>query len=220
MEDMGNSLQDRLIEMGRKNLLILGLFFVGMIFLGYGLIALLGASNSSKEIIFEPGSDSTLSSEANPKQNKVDEIVIDVEGAVLKPGIYSLVSNSRLSDALISAGGLSENADRDWLAKNLNLAVKLVDGAKIYIPRIGETLLRSASSNFEGQAGITGNLASDQINVNTASEEVLDTLPGVGPVTAQKIINGRPYSSIDELLSKKTVGSKVFEQIKEKITVY
>ena len=110
-----------------------------------------------------------------------------------------------------------------YVTKNLNLAIKVTDGTKIYIPKIGETEtesitpLRSAMQNFGGQAGIMSNA---QININTSSELELDSLPGIGPVTVQKIINSRPYSSIDELLSKKIVGSKVFEEIREKISVY
>lgn len=201
----------------KKNILPLSLGFFGLIFLGYGLIGLIGSSDSSKSIIFEPGNDSNLSSDAPSKEDKTLKIVVDVEGAVLKPGVYTLSSNSRVSEAIIAAHGLSGNADRDWLVKNLNLAAKLTDGAKIYIPRMGEAL-KSAM----GGTGITSTTGgeSTQININTASEDLLDSLPGVGRVTAQKIINGRPYSSIDDLLSRKIVGSKVFQEIKEKISVY
>ncbi len=75
-------------------------------------------------------------------------------------------------------------------------------------------MLNASSTSSEGI--IVGVL----ININTASESQLDTLPGIGPVTAQKIIVGRQYGSIDELLSKKVVGAKVFEQLKDKISVY
>ena len=202
----------------KRHWLPLSLGFVGLIFLGYGLIALLGAADSSKEIIFEAGSNSGLSSESTSNQDKDRNIIVDVEGAVLNPGVHHVASDSRIFDALIKAGGLGVDADRNWVTKNLNLAAKLADGAKIYIPRIGEDV--KSITWGTGTTGITGSIADSQVNINTASEQALDSLPGVGPVTAQKIINGRPYSSIDELLSKKIVGSKVFEQIKEKITVY
>jgi len=207
----------------KRNWLVLALGFLGLILFAYGLIGLLGSTDSSEDVIFEPGHDSTKS-ESLSSQDQDEKIVVDVEGAVLKPGIYSLSSDSRLSDALIAAGGLSEKADRDWLAKNINLAAKLSDGAKIYIPKAGEDVRGITSGTpqrprFEGQAGFIGN-DSEQININTASEELLDTLPGVGPVTAEKIINGRPYSSIDELRSRKIVGNKVFEDIKGKISLY
>ena len=193
----------------KKNILPLALGFLGLMFLGYGLIALLGLSDSSKDVVFEPQDDSVLSSQSSSSATSDRQLVVDVEGAVLKPGVHNVPSDSRLQDALIAAGGLSSDADRDWVTKNLNLAVKVTDGTKIYIPKLGE--------DVRGQMVSTN---SDQVNINIASEQALDSLPGVGPVTAQKIINGRPYSSIDELLSRKIVGSKVFEEIKGKVTAY
>jgi len=203
----------------KRHWLPITLGFFGLIFLGYGLIVLFGSSDSAKDVVFEPQDASVLSSESSSATSQLRQLVVDVEGAVLKSGVHYVSSDSRLQDALIAAGGLSSDADRDWVTKNLNLAVKLTDGAKIYIPRIGEDV-KGTTPLRQGFAGQAGSTSSDQININTASEQSLDSLPGIGPVTAQKIINGRPYSSIDELLSKKIVGSKVFEQIKEKITVY
>lgn len=151
---------------------------------------------------------------------RIDEIqtniFVDVGGAVEKPGVYKLVGNSRVNDALIIAGGLGLKADREWVEKNLNLAAKLVDGQKIYIPEKGEgedSNKVSPRSNLQGET-LKG------ININTASSAELDTLWGVGPATAQKIIDNRPYGGIEELLTKKVIKSNVFEAIKDKITVY
>jgi competence protein ComEA len=202
----------------KRNLIPIVLGFFGLIFLGYGLIALIGASKSSSDVIFESSEDSNLSSGPASPKSPVRDIVVDVEGAVLKPGVHYVSSDSRVQDALIAAGGLSSDADRDWVTKNLNLAVKVTDGTKIYIPRIGEDVKGAIGGT--GITSTTGSIADSQVNINTASDQALDSLSGIGPVTAQKIINGRPYSSIDELLSRKIVGSKVFEQIKEKITAY
>ncbi|HYM65593.1 MAG TPA: helix-hairpin-helix domain-containing protein, partial [Candidatus Sulfotelmatobacter sp.] len=117
----------------------------------------------------------------------------------------------------ISAQGLSEDADRDYISKNINLAQKLSDGAKIYIPKIGEVV----SLNQNSESNVLGVQAQTSlININSATSESLDSLPGVGPVTAQKIINSRPYATIDELLSKKIVSNSVFTKIKDKITVF
>ncbi len=115
--------------------------------------------------------------------------------------------------------GLPEKADRNWVEKNLNLAAKLSDGAKIYIPKLGE--LQNNTTNFVQGISSEGNVTGSNslINVNTVSASELDTLHGVGPVTAQKIISNRPYQSVDELLSKKSVNSKVFSQIKDKVSV-
>lgn len=173
-----------------------------MMFFAYGLIGLFASGRSaSEDIVFETSSEKNLMEERT--------ILIDVEGAVVKPGLYKLPLNSRIQDGLVAAGGLSLSADRSYVSKNLNLAIMLIDGAKIYIPILGEAVESS---------GVLS--ASSQVNINTSSQSQLEELPGIGPATALKIINGRPYSSIEELSSKKIVGSKVFDQIKDKISVY
>lgn len=187
----------------KKHWLPLSLGALGMIFFAYGLIGLfLSNKTASDDIVFEANS-----AQQNPSEAKT--IVIDIEGAVVKPGLYKLPQDSRIQDSLIAAGGLSVSADREYIAKNLNLATKLTDGAKIYVPSVGEAVIGGAVLN-----------SSSQININTGSQSSLEDLPGIGPVTAAKIIEGRPYGSVDELLSKKIVGNKVFGQIKDKISVY
>ncbi len=137
-------------------------------------------------------------------------ILVDVGGAALKPGIYELASDARVNDALILAGGLAKDADRDWISQNLNLAAKLTDGAKIYIPFQDEfNTNKDSPSQSKGES----------LNINTASLAELDQLWGIGPVTAQKIIDSRPYAKVDDLLEKKIVKINVYEAIKDKITV-
>ncbi len=186
----------------KKYWLPIALFLFGLILLVSGLISSL--NSKSEEIIFKPAED--VKSAVTKRK-----IVIDVSGEVIKPGVYSLEEGSRIQDALILASGLSQNADRDWVSKNLNLAQKLVDGTKIYIPKQGEQIQASSQGTIS---------TSGLININSASSSELDTLPGIGPVTAQKIIDNRPYSSVDELLSKKAVTQKVFDNLKDSISVY
>ena len=193
----------------KENLVPIALAFLGLIFFGYGLIVFLNSSKSSNDITFQPSGQENQTSK---------NIVVDIEGAVIKPGVYRLVLDSRISDALVAASGLSSQADREWVAKNLNLATVLTDGAKIYIPRTGESVTESRGD--KGATGATTIENGSSININMAGESELDSLPGVGPVTAQKIILGRPYSSIDDLLNKKIVGQKVFDQIKGRITIW
>lgn len=180
-----------------------------MIFFTYGLIGLFATNNTnSEDIVFE----------ANSEKNSVEviTILVDIEGAVVRPGVYKLPQGSRIQDGLISAGGLSAKADREYIAKNFNLATPLTDGAKIYVPNISEAVDGVSVLNASSEGIIVGAL----ININSSSQSQLEELPGIGPVTAQKIIAGRPYSSVDELLNKKIVGAKVFEEIKGKISVY
>ncbi len=140
-------------------------------------------------------------------------LFVDIQGAIERSGIYQLLEGSRVNDLLIKAGGLSSEADRDWVAKNINLAQKLSDGAKIYIPKKGEP-----SSGSEGRVAGTSFLG--KININTASKSELETLPGIGSAYAQRIIENRPYSTVDELLQVPGIGPKTLEKIKEKVTIW
>ncbi|OGY25900.1 MAG: hypothetical protein A2Z24_02355, partial [Candidatus Woykebacteria bacterium RBG_16_44_10] len=151
---------------------------------------------------------------ASQQREDSAKIMVDIEGAVVNPGLHSLDPDSRTDDAIRAAGGFSSKADRSWVSKNLNLAARLGDGQKIYIPKIGEVV---------GNTTAGGQVASEisgKVNINTATEAQLDTLPGIGPVRAGKIIAARPYKSTEELLTKKVVGEATFEKIKNLITIY
>jgi len=145
---------------------------------------------------------------------KIDpEIVVEIVGAVQKSGVYQLPNGSRIEDLIIAAGGFSVSADRVWIDKFINRAAKLSDGQKVYIPKVGESFdsaqdkqsyVVSAKNDgvYQTTSSILGTEKSGLININTASLEELDTLPGIGPVYGQNIIEHRPYSNLEELLSK------------------
>lgn len=131
--------------------------------------------------------------------------------------------DSRVEDALISAGGLSTSADRTWTVRYLNLAARLSDGQKIYIPKLGEqseVLTANNSSSYQNVSSSFSNQESGLVNINTASQKELEELPGIGPVYAQSIIEHRPYSSVDELLSKGVLKKSTFEKIKDKVSLW
>ena len=111
----------------------LALGCIGLIFFGYGLIVLLAGSNQSNDISFEASENSSENAQSNGNK----EILVDVEGTVVKPGVYRLASGARIQDALIIAGGLSENANRAWVNEHMNLAFPLKDASKVYIPFLG-----------------------------------------------------------------------------------
>lgn len=194
-------LQNRLVTFLRENWLIIIVFIIGLGFLVSGLVILALQQSPSDVIISSQLTSETASSRI---------IVADIAGAVINPGVYKLKFGSRTVDLLAAAGGLSASANRTWVAKNLNLSAIVGDAAKIYIPSADEAL-----SNTSPQAGMSG-----LININTASQNDLESLPGVGPQTAIKIISGRPYQQISDLLSKKIVGNSVYNKIKESITTY
>src|SRR3972149_7512906 len=107
-----------------------------------------------------------------------DIIWADIEGAVVAPGVYKLDKGARIETVLAAAGGLAENADKAWVEKNVNKAQVLVDGYKLYIPDINEA---------NTQSKVIG-LQSKMVSINSGSQSELESLPGIGPVTAQKII--------------------------------
>lgn len=152
-----------------------------------------------------------------PKESLVENqkvISIDVSGAVQKPGVYKLKEGSRIEDAVKEAGSFSADANQEYISKSLNLAQKLSDGSKVYVPFAGEEGIVS------GGGVVSGAIAAAKVNINAATQAELEVLPGIGPVTASKIISDRPFGEVVDLLNKKTVSKAVFEKIKEQLVVY
>jgi competence protein ComEA len=146
-------------------------------------------------------------------------LVVDVSGAVLRPGVYRLPPGSRVGDAIAAAGGYSPRVAAERASSELNLAAPLHDGEQIDVPSRDEPTGTQASG-IGGVGGSHGGSA--LVDLNRASAEELDALPGIGPVTAAKIIAARtdsPFTSVDQLLDRKLVGQKVFDQIKSLVTI-
>ncbi len=142
-------------------------------------------------------------------------LVVDVRGAVTQPGVYALPPGSRLQDALQAAGGALPGADLE----GLNLAAPLEDGAALRVPLQGEA--QSAPSRSSGV--IIPAAPGGSININSASQEELESLPGIGPVLAQQVIEYReangPFPSIEAIQNVPGIGPGIFEKIKDLITV-
>jgi competence protein ComEA len=136
-------------------------------------------------------------------------LVVDVEGGVQEPGIHRLPAGSRVADALAAAGGYADSADLLAAAQSLNLAASLVDGQQIVVPMIGEEPLAVG-----GDGGL--------VNLNRATQAELEELPGIGPVTAEKIIAAReqqPFATLDELVSRDVLTTRQLEDIADLVTV-
>jgi competence protein ComEA len=137
-------------------------------------------------------------------------VVVDVVGAVRRPGLYRLAQGSRIADAIARAGGAARKAD---LAQ-VNLAAPLADGEQVVVPR------RGAPGSIAGGGGATApEAATAPVQLSTATLEQLDTLPGVGPVTAQKILDFREkhgaFPSVDELDAVPGIGPKRLDQLRD-----
>lgn len=189
-------------------LVALGLFLVGVAVLFFRRDLFGG---STKVEILEDGGETAK------------ELVVEISGGVQSPGVYRFQGGERIEDALIKAGGLSAEADRDWVDKTLNRAAKLVDGQKIFIPVSGSQSAGSGANNsgvVQTVSGVSTTYSSGLVSINTATAKELDALPGIGPVYAQSIIAQRPYSNTEELLSKGVLKKYVYEKIKNLISVY
>ncbi|GIV10127.1 MAG: hypothetical protein KatS3mg019_2218 [Fimbriimonadales bacterium] len=154
------------------------------------------------------------------------ELAVHVAGAVKQSGVYRLPTNSRVDDAIRQAGGATANADLDAL----NLAEPITDGQKIYVPRKGETppptvatAISPPSASNAPRPEKSVPVARFPIDLNTASAEQLEAIPGIGPVLAQRIVdhrraNGR-FNSVDELLEVSGIGQKRLENMRSYVTV-
>lgn len=148
------------------------------------------------------------------------EVVVEVAGAVVEPGLYRLPPGSRVGDALSAAGGFSPRVDAQRAGSILNLAAVLEDGERIVVPSRDDEPVGSGSSS--GASGTGGSGGSGLIDLNTASQLELESLPGIGPVTAGKIVASRaqsPFGAVDELRERGLVGQATFEGIRDLVTV-
>ncbi|WAM32920.1 helix-hairpin-helix domain-containing protein [Caldicellulosiruptor morganii] len=182
-----------------------------------------GSKDDGHQLILETQNEQVqLQENENTQQDQIagpQNYVVYVCGNVKNPGVYELPSNSRVNDAIEKAGGVLPNSDLNVI----NLAEKLQDGQKIYIPKIGEmqnqTMLASQTEQISGNLSVK----SGKININTASKEELKTLDRIGDKLAERIIEYRqkhgPFKSIEEIKNVNGIGDKIFEAIKDSITV-
>lgn len=158
-------------------------------------------------------------SECNNTIKNENTIIVYVCGAVKENKVITLKENSRICDAIEAAGGFTKEAD----LTNINLAYILEDGEKIYIPKKGELLntIEEASSTYE--SSLSASLKNNKININKATQTELETIPGVGPSTAIKIINYRnengKFNSIEDIKNVSGIGDAKYEKIKNYISV-
>lgn len=165
--------------------------------------------------------DASPDDESSAKSSSAAEVYVDVDGAVVRPGVYRLKDGARVSQAIDAAGGLTAEAD----VAGLNRASKVTDGQKIYVPTVGEQQAAAAVGGAESGAATTpgAGSSSELVNINTASAAELQTLSGIGPSMAQSIIDERTkngaFASVDDLMRVSGIGEKKFAKIKDCICV-
>lgn len=169
---------------------------------------------------------SPLLKSANSKSSGGSSVlIVDVSGAVKHPCVVRLKSGARVDDAIEAAGGLADDAD----ASLIDRAAKVNDGDKVSVPSINDAQPQAqqgtdtVSTASGGNSGTSASQQNGLVNINSATAEQLDTLPGVGPSTAQAIIDDRtqngPFSSIDDLMRVSGIGEKKFAKLKSGICI-
>jgi competence protein ComEA len=149
---------------------------------------------------------------AGPTTTAAAEVVVDVVGAVRRPGLYRLPQGGRVADALGRAGGATRRADLALV----NLAAPLADGEQVVVPVRGQGAPAGAAAAGSGASGAA---SSGPVHLNTATADQLDSLPGIGPVTAQKILDYRQkhgaFGSVDELDAVPGIGPARLDQLRD-----
>ena len=143
-------------------------------------------------------------------------LVVDVQGGVAEPGVRELPAGSRVADAIAAAGGYATDADLTVAATAINLAQVLADGEQIRVPRVGDASAAVAGDPASSAAPVTGGGGGGLVNLNTATPEELEALPGIGPVTVQKIVAARqeqPFASLDDAVQRGVINRGQLEDI-------
>ncbi|MBN2585607.1 ComEA family DNA-binding protein [Patescibacteria group bacterium] len=152
---------------------------------------------------------------ADAKVPENQQLMVDVAGAVNNPGVYQFDNGAIIEDAIIKAGGLTEDADLSLIALTINRAALLTNNGKVYLPIIGA---KDTSGSTTSSANPT-----KLVNINTADANTLDTLPGIGPVYAGRIIDYRQqhgnFQRKEDLQKVSGISASTYNNIKDKITI-
>jgi competence protein ComEA len=195
-----------------------------LVVIGVVMSILLAVSTPSAEVTFDGGAevvpersgDVTAAALAAPS---AAAITVDVDGAVVRPGLITLPVGSRIGDAIMAAGGFAPTADARAAAA-INLAAALADGDQVTVPD-RDAVSRAGVAASSAPGGQAAASSPGPIDLDRATVAELDTLPGIGPVTANKIVAARdeaPFQRVDDLLTRKLVGPATFEKIKALVT--
>lgn len=182
------------------------------------------ATNGSGAVVVDGGGPGPIRSgqvalgDRSPARSSGSELVVDVQGAVVRPGIVHLPVGSRIADAIAAAGGYGPRVAADRVGETLNLAALVKDGDQVVVP----------SRDDRGPTTPTGARASGTpgggtpVDLNQATVAELDALPGIGPVTAAKIVAARDeqaFASVDDLRTRKILGAATFDKVKDLVVV-
>ena len=162
--------------------------------------------------------DASAGAAASGQPSAAPDLVVDICGAVARAGVYHLPAGARVCDLLTAAGGATAQAE----LSAVNLAAKLADGQQVAVPRRGQAAVAPSAGGSGGASGATS-VPAAPVNLNLATVEQLDALPGVGPSTAQKIVDYRTanggFHSVEDLKNVSGIGDAKFAALKDLVTV-
>ncbi len=207
----------------KQKIILLVLAVIMIIFIGYYIIQKTEKYNYIELETLEEDTSSENISEINEEEIAEEEIIVHITGEVENTGIIKINKNARLADVIDKAGGATEYAD---LSK-VNLAYSVKDGQKIYIPSIDDEYEQEEYITEEAGENVVENSEKseeEKVNINTAKQTELETLNGIGPSTALKIINYRnengEFNTIEDIKNVPGIGDAKYENIKDNICVY
>jgi competence protein ComEA len=210
------------------------------------LVKIIVSKDKTQLVVESANGIETADSNDKIEDRVVEEITVEIAGAVKNPGIYVFKNPVRISDLIKEGGGISSEADEIWISHNINLAEKLTDTSKVYIPfkwegasnddvsiipLIGRTMANSEATVQKNQtqslpsknntqttsSSSISNSGSVLININKGSSQDIESLPGIGPAYAQRIIQSRPYQDYQDFENRSQIPVKVASSIKNSV---